>query len=96
MKRSPNTTAWNSSMFEGRTSRPTTKKTDPINGPAIAARLNMPDGVAEELRKRGHDVEVWPRYSSWTAAVCAIKVDPVTGLRHAGADPRREGYAAAW
>lgn len=57
---------------------------------------NMPDGVAEELRKRGHDVEVWPRYSSWTAAVCAIKVDPVTGLRHAGADPRREGYAAAW
>ena len=57
---------------------------------------NMPDGVAEEPRKRGHDVEVWPRYSSWTAAVCAIKVDPETGLRHAGADPWREGYAAAW
>jgi len=30
------------------------------------------------------------------AAVCTIKVYPETGLRHAGADPQREGYALAW
>jgi hypothetical protein len=28
--------------------------------------------------------------------VCAVKIDPDTGMRHAGADPRREGYAMAW
>jgi gamma-glutamyltranspeptidase len=30
------------------------------------------------------------------AGVCAVMQHPQTGLRHAGADPRREGYAAAW
>ena len=29
-------------------------------------------------------------------AVCAILRDPSTGLLHAGADPRRPGYALAW
>jgi gamma-glutamyltranspeptidase/glutathione hydrolase len=63
-------------------------------------RLNVEEdfgpAVIEELRRRGHDVEVWPRFPAANAAVCAIKVDPETGLRHAGADPRREGYALAW
>ena len=57
---------------------------------------NMPQGVVEEMRKRGHDVEIWPLYPPSNAGVCAIRVDPESGLRHAGADPRREGYAAAW
>jgi gamma-glutamyltranspeptidase / glutathione hydrolase len=63
-------------------------------------RLNVEEDlgpeVIAELRRRGHDVEVWPRFPAANAAVCAIKVDPDTGLRHAGADPRREGYALAW
>jgi gamma-glutamyltranspeptidase/glutathione hydrolase len=63
-------------------------------------RLNVEEDlgpeVIAELRRRGHDVEVWPRFPAANAAVCAIKVDPETGLRHAGADPRREGYALAW
>lgn len=63
-------------------------------------RLNVeedfgPVAIAE-LQRRGHDVEVWPRFPAANAAVCAIKVDPETGFRHAGADPRREGYALAW
>lgn len=63
-------------------------------------RLNVEEdfgpAVIDELKRRGHDVEVWPRFPAANAAVCAIKVDPETGLRHAGADPRREGYALAW
>jgi gamma-glutamyltranspeptidase/glutathione hydrolase len=63
-------------------------------------RLNVEEDfgpvVIAELQRRGHDVEVWPRFPAANAAVCAIKVDPETGLRHAGADPRREGYALAW
>jgi gamma-glutamyltranspeptidase/glutathione hydrolase len=57
---------------------------------------NMPAGVAEEMRTLGHDVDVWPLYPASNAAVCAVKIDPETGMRHAGADPRREGYALAW
>jgi gamma-glutamyltranspeptidase / glutathione hydrolase len=63
-------------------------------------RLNleetMPAGIVEEMKKIGHEVDVWPAYPASNAAVCAVKVDPETGLRHAGADPRREGYALAW
>jgi gamma-glutamyltranspeptidase/glutathione hydrolase len=44
----------------------------------------------------GHEVEVWPDIVSRAGAICAVKVDPETGLRHAGADPRREAYAIAW
>ncbi len=58
--------------------------------------VNMPKEVIEEMRQVGHDVDVWPLYPASNAAVCAIKIDPETGLRHAGADPRREGYALAW
>ncbi len=57
---------------------------------------NMPAGVIEEMQRLGHDVDVWPAYPASSAGVCAIKVDPETNLRHAGADPRREGYALAW
>jgi len=63
-------------------------------------RLNLegrfPDATVEAMRRLGHDIEVWPDIVSRAGAVCAIKVDPETGLRHAGADPRREAYAMAW
>jgi len=44
----------------------------------------------------GHDVDVWPQFPAENAGVCAIMAHPKTGLKHAGADPRREGYAGAW
>jgi gamma-glutamyltranspeptidase / glutathione hydrolase len=66
----------------------------------LPGRLNlectMPAGVIEEMKALGHDVDVWPAYPASSAAPCAIKIDPETGLCHAGADPRREGYALAW
>jgi len=58
--------------------------------------VNMPREVIEKMRQLGYDVDVWPLYPASNAAVCAVKVDPETGMRHAGADPRREGYALAW
>ena len=46
-------------------------------------RLNVEEDlgpeVIAELRRRGHDVEVWPRFPAANAAVCAIKVDPENG-----------------
>ncbi|MCW5603641.1 MAG: gamma-glutamyltransferase, partial [Burkholderiales bacterium] len=63
-------------------------------------RLNLegrfPESTIEAMRRLGHDVEVWPDIVSRAGAVCAVMVDPDTGLRHAGADPRREAYAMAW
>lgn len=63
-------------------------------------RLNIEENcgaaVIAEMKRRGHDVETWPKYPAANAGVCAVKIDPETGLRHAGADPRREGYALAW
>jgi len=63
-------------------------------------RLNVegrfPPETVAALSALGHDVEVWPDMVSRAGAICAVKVDPDTGLRHAGADPRREAYAIAW
>ena len=49
-----------------------------------------------KLRAMGHDIEVWQHNAPTAGAVCAILRDDETGLLHAGADPRREGTAAAW
>lgn len=57
---------------------------------------HMPAAIADALKQRGHDVEIWPPFPAAGGAVCAIKRDPATGWLHAGADPRREAYAMAW
>jgi gamma-glutamyltranspeptidase/glutathione hydrolase len=57
---------------------------------------DMPHGVIGAMLALGHDVEVLPRLPATSGAVCAVMRDPQTGLRHAGADPRREAYALAW
>jgi gamma-glutamyltranspeptidase/glutathione hydrolase len=64
------------------------------------ARLNaentFPAETIEALKVLGHDIDVWPQFPGQNGGVCAVMQHPATGLRHAGADPRREGYAAAW
>lgn len=62
----------------------------------LNAEANLPEGVAEELRRRGHAVEIWPQFPAAGGAVCAIVREPRSGLLQAGADPRREAYALAW
>jgi gamma-glutamyltranspeptidase / glutathione hydrolase len=50
----------------------------------------------ETLRSKGHQLEVWEAWDWRAGGVAAIRVDPQTGARSAGADPRRENYALAW
>ena len=49
--------------------------------------------VVEDLRKRGHNVEVWNDFTPRMGCLCAIHVDHDRGGLHGGADPRRDGYA---
>ncbi len=55
----------------------------------------VPDAVYDELRARGHDVS---RIRTFGMSGCAtaVMIDPATGNRFAGADPRRDCYAVAY
>jgi gamma-glutamyltranspeptidase/glutathione hydrolase len=55
----------------------------------------VPDAVYNELRARGHDVS---RIRTFGMSGCAtvVMIDPATGNRFAGADPRRDCYAIAY
>jgi gamma-glutamyltranspeptidase/glutathione hydrolase len=52
--------------------------------------------VGAELERLGHRTFWWDDYTWLAGAPCAIVVDPVTGVRSAGADPRRPAYALGW
>ena len=47
-----------------------------------------------ELKRRGHPVEVLPAWSETMGHAQAIVIDPDTGVRFGGADPRGDGAAA--
>jgi gamma-glutamyltranspeptidase/glutathione hydrolase len=55
----------------------------------------IPDPVFKNLQNRGHDVS---RIGTYSIASCAtaVLIDPATGNRIAGADPRRDCYAVAY
>ncbi len=56
---------------------------------------DMPDAVFEDLKSRGHDVSRIPPASIPSCAT-AVLIDPTSGNRIAGADPRRDCYAMAY
>ncbi len=56
---------------------------------------DVPDAVFEELKSRGHDISRIPT-ASMSGCATAVVVDPGTGNRIAGADPRRDCYAMAY
>jgi gamma-glutamyltranspeptidase/glutathione hydrolase len=62
-------------------------------------RLNVeatiPDAVYNELKARGHDVSRL-RPFGMSGCATAVMIDPATGNRFAGADPRRDCYAIAY
>jgi gamma-glutamyltranspeptidase/glutathione hydrolase len=67
--------------------------------PAGFNKLNvesdMPEVVYEELKAKGHDVsKIAP--ASIPSCATAVLIDPGTGNRIAGADPRRDCYAIAY
>jgi gamma-glutamyltranspeptidase/glutathione hydrolase len=55
----------------------------------------IPEAVFDELQRRGHDVT---RIRPFSIASCAtaVLIDPASGNRIAGADPRRDCYAMAY
>jgi gamma-glutamyltranspeptidase/glutathione hydrolase len=63
-------------------------------------RLNVeaaiPEDVRADLDRRGHKIHLWPEREWRAGAVCAIVIDPETGVLKAAADPRRQSYALAW
>ena len=56
---------------------------------------DIPDSVFEDLRSRGHDVSKIAPVSIPSCAT-AVLIDPASGNRIAGADPRRDCYAMAY
>ncbi len=46
-----------------------------------------------ELKRRGHQVEVWDDWTSKMGSLGAVQVDQESGALFAGADLRRDGYA---
>ncbi len=66
----------------------------------LPARLTLENRVAratgDALAGMGHDVTWWPELDEAAGAVCAIRVNPQTGILEGGADPRRLSYALGW
>ena len=56
---------------------------------------NIGSDVINEMRKRGHDVNVVPPFKI-SGCATAVMLDPETGNRIAAADPRRDCYAIAY
>ncbi len=61
----------------------------------VAMEDRFPEEVVTELRRRGHDVRLWPQFTREAAAVEAIYSDASSGFLRAGADPRQPAYAIA-
>jgi gamma-glutamyltranspeptidase/glutathione hydrolase len=57
----------------------------------LESRFERP--VVDRLAALGHDVAPWTEIDWRAGAVCAIRVNPETGLLEGGADPRRPCYA---
>jgi gamma-glutamyltranspeptidase/glutathione hydrolase len=51
------------------------------------------DSVYNELRRRGHQLTIVPRWDSDCGGVEAILIDQRTGVLAGAADPRRDGVA---
>jgi len=51
------------------------------------------DGTVRDLERRGHAVNQWPGWCELAGHAHGITVDPVSGVRIGGADPRSDGAA---
>ena len=56
----------------------------------------FPAGTIEELERRGHRVNRWGAWSETAGHAHGITVDPASGLRVGGADPRSDGAAIGY
>jgi gamma-glutamyltranspeptidase / glutathione hydrolase len=61
----------------------------------LSLEANIPDAVFNDLKARGHDLTK-VRPLSINGCATAVLIDPASGNRIAGADPRRDCYAIAY
>jgi gamma-glutamyltranspeptidase / glutathione hydrolase len=61
----------------------------------LNVEATIPDAVYNELKARGHDVSRLRQFGM-SGCATAVMIDPATGNRIAGADPRRDCYAIAY
>jgi gamma-glutamyltranspeptidase/glutathione hydrolase len=62
----------------------------------VELESRIPEGVREELSRRGHRLVVKEPYSGGFALVQGIMVDPDSGLIFGGSDPRTHGGARGY
>lgn len=62
----------------------------------LCLERDIGQATGEQLAKLGHDLEWWPERKYLAGSVVTIQSDLVTGLKWAGADPRRTAYAVGW
>ncbi|HEV8638077.1 MAG TPA: gamma-glutamyltransferase family protein [Chloroflexota bacterium] len=65
-------------------------------GSLVRVEDRVAPGVREELTRRGHRVDLLGDWSIAVGGGQGVLVDPETGARSGGADPRRDGYAIAY
>lgn len=56
----------------------------------------IPQNIVEDLKKRGHNVQVLGDYDLFFGGAQLITVDPITGIYYGSADPRRGGIAVGY
>jgi len=56
----------------------------------------FPEAATKELERRGHAVNRWPDWCELAGHAQGITVDPVSGVRIGGADPRSDGAAIGY
>jgi gamma-glutamyltranspeptidase/glutathione hydrolase len=66
-----------------------------IDANRLDVEANMSEAVIEALKSKGHTVRSVPPMSI-SGCATAVMIDSRTGTRMAGADPRRDCYAAAY
>ena len=62
---------------------------------SLNVESRVPEKVIEELKARGHKVNVQRPFGSGSAPTVVV-YNPESGVSSAGADPRRGRYAVAW
>jgi gamma-glutamyltranspeptidase/glutathione hydrolase len=63
---------------------------------ALAVESRLPVATVEELRKRGHEIQMAESWAQTMGSAHGIIIHPENGLRMGGADPRSDGAAIGY
>ena len=63
---------------------------------SLSIESRVGEDVIAELRRRGHELTVIGPWEERVGHAQAIRIDPTTGMRYGGADPRSDGLAMGY